>query len=82
MAAATVTLRKLNRTGGAARVVTAGSIVFASNGDTWTVPGIKQIYSVELTPTTGTAFGFTRSGNVLTLVAAGGLTFAGSVTGL
>ncbi len=82
MAAATVTQRKINRTASAARVVTAGSVVFANNGDTWTVPGIKQIYSINLTPTTGTAFGFTRSGNVLTLAAAGGLTFSGSVTGI
>ncbi len=82
MAAATVTLRRQNDVQGRLRQVSAGSIVFASNGDTWTVPGIKTIYEISLTPTAGTAYGFTISGNVLTLASAGGLTFRGSVTGL
>jgi hypothetical protein len=82
MAAATVTLRRQNDVLGRLRNVSAGSIVFASNGDTWAVPGIKNIYAINLTPTAGTAFGFTRSGNTITLVAAGGLTFSGSVLGL
>lgn len=82
MAAATVTGKRQERIQGDLRTITASSIVFASNGDTYTVPGIKTIYEVNLTPTAGTAYGFTVSGNVLTLVSAGGLTFFGSVTGI
>lgn len=82
MAAATVTQRKRNEVTGALRVFSAGSIVFAANGDTLAVPGMKTIYSVDLTPATAANFGFTRSGNVLTLVSAGALTFSGTVTGL
>jgi hypothetical protein len=82
MAAATVTLRKRNEITGSLRVVNAGSIVFAATGDTWIVPGMKNIYSVDLTPTTAANFGFTKSGNTLTLVSGGTLTFSGTVTGL
>lgn len=85
MAAATVTgaqqdavLGNLNRRG-------ANSIVFANNGDTWTVPGIKTIFEINLAPTTlppGTYY-FTVSANVITLVSAsGGITFTGGVLGL
>lgn len=82
MAAATVTLRNQNDVQGRLREFSAGSIVFANNGDTLTVPGMKKIYTIDLMPTAGTAYGFTVSGNVLTLVSAGGLTFRGAVTGL
>lgn len=82
MAAATVTGRRQNDVDGRLRRVSASSIVFASNSDTWAVPGIKTVYAINLTPTAGTAFGFTISGNTLTLVSAGGLTFGGSVLGL
>lgn len=82
MAAATVTGRLLNDTNGRLRVVAATSIAFASNGDTWTVPGIKNAYRIDFTPTTNTAFGFTVSGNVITLVSGGALTFRGAVQGL
>lgn len=83
MAAATVTGRnRRNNVVGYLRQVAASSIVFANNGDTWTVPGIKSISGIHLTPTTNTAYGFTVSGNVITLVSAAGLTFAGSVEGL
>ena len=82
MAAATVTLRKQNDVDGRLRRVTAGSVVFANNSDTWTVPGIKTIYSISATPTTNTAFTFTFSGNVITLVSAAGLTLSMSVLGL
>lgn len=82
MAAATVTLRQQNQVFGGLRRVGAGSIVFASNGDTWTVPGIKSVRQIDLTPTAGTAYGFTVSGNVITLASAGGLTFMGGVIGL
>lgn len=82
MPAATVTGRQQNVVVGSLRRVGADSIVFASNGDTWTVPGVKNIRQIDLTPTANTAYGFTVSGNVLTLVAATGLTFRGGVEGL
>ncbi len=82
MAAATVTGRQQNVVMGSLRRVGATSIVFASTGDTWTVPGIKVIRQLDLTPTANTAFGFTISGNVITLSASGGLTFMGGVLGL
>ena len=82
MAAATVTLRRQNDVQGRLRQVSAGSVAFAANGDTWTVPGVKTVYEISLTPTTNTSAGFTVSGNVLTLVSGGAVTFRGSVTGL
>lgn len=82
MAAATVTGIRLNDVVGRLRAVFRSSVVFANNGDTWTVPGIKTIYSINLVPTTNVAFGFTISGNTITLVAASGLTFSGSVIGI
>lgn len=83
MAAATVTGRnRRNNVVGYLRQLSATSIVFANNGDTWTVPGIKMIAGIHLTPTTNTAFGFTISGNIITLVAASGLTFAGDIVGI
>jgi len=82
MAAATVTLRKQNDVMGRLRQVSAGSVAFAANGDTWTVPGIKTVYSIDLIPTTNASFGFTLSGNVLTLASGGAVTFSGSVLGL
>jgi len=82
MAAATVTNRRQNRVEGDLRMFIADSIVFANNSDTLTVPGMKRIYSISLTPTTNASFGFTVSGAVITLVAGAGLTFQGSVSGL
>lgn len=82
MAAATVTNRRQNQVLGARRGIFADSIVFASNGDTWQVPAVKRIEAILMTPTAGTAYGFTVSGNTITLVAAGGLTFRGGVLGL
>lgn len=82
MAEATVTGRQQNVVLGSLRRVGANSIVFANNGDTWTIPGVKGIREINLTPTTNTAFGFTISANVITLVAAGGLTFRGGIVGL
>lgn len=80
MAEATVTGQFQNNVPGAKRQVGASSIVFAANGDTWTT-GLKSVETINLTPTTNTAFGFTVSGGVLTLVAASGLTFRGSAEG-
>ncbi len=80
MAAATVTNQTQNNVAGNRRQVTATSIVFASASDTWAT-GLKEVETIMLTPTTGTAFGFTVSGGTITLVAVGGLTFRGSVQG-
>jgi len=81
MAAATVTGRQQNVVMGSLRRIGASSIVFASNGDTWTIPGLKVIKQIDLTSTTGVAYGFTIAGNVITLASAGGLTFGGGVLG-
>ncbi len=80
MPAATVTGTFKESVFGDQRVIGASSIVFASNGDTWATP-LKEILSINLTPTTNTAFGFTVSGGTLTLVSSGTLTFQGNVTG-
>lgn len=82
MAAATVTGRQQNVVMGSLRRIGANSIAFANNGDTWTVPGLKVIKQIDLTATTNTAAGFTISGNTITLVSGGALTFMGGVLGL
>jgi hypothetical protein len=81
MAAATITNRKMNRTSPAGRSV-IGTFTFANNGDTLTVPGVKQLWGYQLEPTANTAFGFTISGNVMTLVSGGAAVFNGSIVGL
>lgn len=80
MAAATVSNRRQNNVVGARVEVMADSIAFANNGDTWDT-GLNSINIIMLTPTTNTAFGFTVSGGILTLVSAGALTFRGGVQG-
>lgn len=80
MPAATITGAQQESVYGDLRVIGADSIVFANNGDTWATP-LRHIHSINLTPTTNTAFGFTVSGGTITLVAASGLTFRGSVIG-
>ena len=83
MAAATVTAGSaLPDVFGRNRVKFYDSVVFAANGDTLTVPGMKRIRGINLVPTTNTAFGFTVSNNVITLVSGGALTFGGYVIGL
>ena len=82
MAAATITGRRQNQVMGGLRVVTADTIAFANTGDTWTVPGIKRIASIDMTPTTNASFGFTVAANVITLTAGAGVTFIGQVSGL
>ena len=81
MPAATVTGREQNAVFGNQRYVGATSIVFASTGDTWTIPGIKTIKALLLTPTTNVVPSFTVSSNVITLVTAAA-TFRGGVIGL
>lgn len=80
MAEATVSGRRQNNVSGNRREIIATSVVFASNSDTWTT-GLKFVECIDLCPTAGTAFGFTVSGGVLTLVSSGGLTFRGKVSG-
>jgi hypothetical protein len=82
MPAATVTGRKQNRLNGDLRQVTATSVAFAANGDTWAVPGIKTVWEISLTPITNASYGFAVSGNVITLASGGAVTFYGSVSGL
>ena len=82
MAVATVTNRRQNTVLGSRRQVVADSIVFANSGDTWTVPGIKRIETIDLTATTNTAYGFTVVGNVITMVGTGPLTFLGGASGI
>lgn len=82
MAAATITGRQRNNVAGHLREVIATSIAFAANGDTWAIPGIKIILGYSLEPTTNASFGFTVSGNTITLQSGGALTFRGSVRGL
>ncbi len=80
MAAATVTNKRQNNVSGNRREVFADSIAFAANGDTWDTQ-LKHIDSINLTCTANTAFGFTVSAGVITLVSGGALTFRGGVEG-
>jgi len=82
MAAATVTGRLQNNVDGRLREVYATSIAFAANGDTWTIPGIKRVYAIDLCPTTNASYGFSVSGNTITLASGGAVTFTGGVAGL
>lgn len=82
MAAATLTNRRQNTVIGNRRQVVADSIVFANNGDTWAVPGIKRVETIDLTPTTQSSYGFTVLGNVITLVSGGAVTFLGGASGI
>ena len=82
MAAATLTGKQRLNVAGHQRVVSYTSVAFAANGDTWQVKPLKTIMEISLTPTTNVSAGFTVSGNTITLVAAAGVTFRGSVYGL
>jgi hypothetical protein len=82
MAAATATFNARRNVTGHSREVAYSTVVFANNGDTLTVPGIKSVRTLDLTPTSNASYGFTISGNVITLVAGAGITFVGAVTGL
>lgn len=54
---------------GSKRMVNA-TVTVANSGDTWTVPGIKQIESVVATPASGIVAGVTKSGAVVTFLSA------------
>lgn len=82
MASATVTNRRQNTVLGSRRQVVADAIAFANNGDTWVVPGIKRVETIDLTPTTNASFGFTVSGATITLVSGGAVTFLGGASGI
>jgi hypothetical protein len=45
-------------------------VTVANSGDTWTVPGVKLIDSVQTTPATAIVNGVTFSGNVVTFLSA------------
>lgn len=82
MAAATVTFNGRRNVTGHSREIAYTSVVFANTGDTLTVPGIKNIRTIDLTPNSNASYGFSVSANVITLTAGAGLTFQGAVTGL
>jgi hypothetical protein len=82
MAAATVTYNGRRNVTGHTREVAFNTVVFANTGDTLAVPGIKTIRTIDLTPTTNAAYGFSIAGNIITLTSAAGLTFTGAVSGL
>ena len=52
------------------RRVHAATVTVANSGDTWTVPGIKKIFSVQTTPATAIVNGVTTSGAVVTFLSA------------
>lgn len=80
MAAATVTTRRKNSVLGDLVYISADSIAFASNGDTWDT-GLNRISAIMLTPTADDSFGFSVSGGTITLAAGAGITFRGGVLG-
>lgn len=86
MAEAVVTGRQQNAVLGSLRRIGANSIAFANTGDTWTIPGLKVVREINLTPTTNASYGFTVSlvsgSAVITLVSGGAVTFRGGVLGL
>jgi hypothetical protein len=52
------------------RRVICATITVANSGDTWTVPGVKSINSVQTTPATAIVNGATVSGAVVTFLSA------------
>lgn len=68
MAAVTV-VKQYSSVMGDRRVVT-GTVTVANSGDTWTIPGIKLIQSVQTTPATAIVNGATTSGAVVTFLSA------------
>jgi hypothetical protein len=87
MAAAIMTGRTRNLVAGHLRGIIATGLQFLAAGDTFTVPGMKIIYSIDVMPQTPPPavpapplpYTFQITGNVLTLVATAGMTF-GAVT--
>jgi hypothetical protein len=52
------------------RRVVAATVTVATTGDTWTVPGVKKIFSVQTSPATAIVNGVTTSGAVITFLSA------------
>ena len=46
------------------------TVTVANSGDTWTVPGMKVLKSVQTTPATAIVNGVTTSGAVITFLSA------------
>lgn len=81
MAAATITNQRQNVVIGNRVLITADTITFAANADTWNT-GLRSINALLLTSTTEEAYGFTISGGTITLVdAAAPITFRGGALG-
>ncbi len=52
------------------RRVVAATVTVANSGDTWAVPGVKKIFSVQTTPATAIVNGATASGATITFLSA------------
>lgn len=52
------------------RHMISATVVIATSGDTWVVPGFKTINWVGVTPQTALANGVTWSGNTITFLSA------------
>jgi hypothetical protein len=52
------------------RRIICATVTVATTGDTWTVPGVKSINSVQTTPATAIVNGATTSGAVITFLSA------------
>jgi hypothetical protein len=48
----------------------AATVTVANTGDTWAVPGVHKIFSVQTTPATAIAAGATASGATVTFLSA------------
>ena len=68
MAAVTV-VKQYSSVMGDRRVITA-TVTVANSGDTWVVPGVKLIQSVQTTPATAIVNGATTSGATVTFLSA------------
>jgi hypothetical protein len=68
MAAVTVVAQDASVIGN--RRMVCATVTVATSGDTWAVPGIKKIFSVQTTPATAIVNGVTASTNVVTFLSA------------
>lgn len=68
MAAVTVVAQDFSVMGN--RRVVAATVTVANSGDTWAVPGVKKIFSVQTTPATAIVNGATTSGATVTFLSA------------
>ena len=68
MAAVTVVAQDASVMGN--RRVVCATVTVANSGDTWAVPGVKKIFSVQTTPATAIVNGVTKSGGTVTFLSA------------